>query len=90
MPKKQHIDEYTSWLNSSKYLQDKKDYSKNISEEVRGLALIVWKEEDSFVWWYMNSKLEELNNKTPYEYARFNDNTKIKRLINWLISPPAV
>lgn len=80
--------EYNSWRNSSKYSQDKQEYLKNVSEEVRDIALMVWKEEDYFIRWYMNEKIEKLGNKTPYEYVKLNGTKEVKRLINGLISPP--
>ncbi len=82
-------EEYRTWLLSSKYLRDRNDYLKSVDQEIRGLALIVFKREDYFVWWYMNTKHSELDGKTHYEYAKQNGLKEIKIMLNGLISPPA-
>lgn len=85
----QENSELENWLNSDKFFEDKHEYDLHITDEVKTLALSVWKRETYFIWWYMNSKHQELGNKTPYEYAKLNGTTEIKRMINGLISPPA-
>ena len=85
----QENSELEKWLNSDKFFEDKQNYDLNINDEVKSLALSVWKRETYFIYWYMNSKHQTLDNKTPYEYAKLNGTTEVKRIINGLISPPA-
>lgn len=80
--------ECNEWLLSAKYLKDKHDYLLSVDAKVRSLASTIWKEEDYFIWWYMNVKNSALNNKTCYEYAKNNDSKEIIKILNYFIDQP--